>query len=118
MTESFLSGAPGVPLLVRATAVIASAVVKAARQLLSDLEQGRRIDAVVLRNAVEAAFGASDATGTWNWKTAYDACEAATVLLLRRYGGAMRAKSASPVAMLAMVFDSCAIERVAAREVA
>jgi hypothetical protein len=25
---------------------------------------------------METAFGASDATGAWDWKTAYDACEA------------------------------------------
>ena len=79
------------------------AVVKAARQILTDLERGRRVDAAVLRNAMEAAFGASDATGAWNWKTAYDACEAATVLFLRRYGAAMRAKAASPAAMLPML---------------
>jgi len=70
---------------------------------LIDLEQGRRIDAAVLRNAMEAAFGASDTTGAWNWKTAYDACEAATVLFLRRYGGAIRAKATSPAAMLPML---------------
>ena len=52
---------------------------------------------------MEAAFGASDTSGAWNWKTAYDACEAATVLFLRRYGAAMRAKAASPAAMLPML---------------
>jgi predicted RNA methylase len=102
MTESLIDGA-AVPLSIRATAVVASAVVKAARQLLTDLERGRRVDAAVLRNAMEAAFVASDATGAWNWKTAYDACEAATVLFLRRYGAAMRAKAASPAAMLPML---------------
>src|ERR1700733_11899024 len=45
----------------------------------------------------------SDATGAWNWKTAYDACEAAIVLFLRQYGAAMRAKAASPAAMLPML---------------
>ena len=103
MTESLVGGASAAPLSIRATAVVASAVVRAARQLLTDLERGRRIDAAVLRNAMEAAFGASDATGAWNWKTAYDACEAATVLFLRRYGAAMRAKAASPAAMLPML---------------
>ncbi|KRQ98848.1 strawberry notch-like NTP hydrolase domain-containing protein [Bradyrhizobium valentinum] len=102
MTESLIDGA-AVSLPIRATAVVASAVVKAARQLLTDLERGRRVDAAVLRNAMEAAFAASDATGAWNWKTAYDACEAATVLFLRRYGAAMRAKAASPAAMLPML---------------
>ena len=102
MTES-LAGGAAVPLPIRATAIVASAVIKAARQLLTDLERGRRIDAPVLRNAMEAAFAASDATGAWNWKTAYDACEAATVLFLRRHGAAMRTKAASPAAMLPML---------------
>jgi predicted RNA methylase len=103
MTESLLSGASAAPLSMRATAVVASAVVRAARQLLTDLERGRRIDAAVLRSSMEAAFGASDATGAWNWKMAYDACEAATVMLLRRHGAAMRAKATSPTAMLPML---------------
>ena len=102
MTESPVDGA-AMPLPIRATAIVASAVIKAARQLLTDLERGQRVDAPVLRNAMEAAFAASDATGAWNWKTAYDACEAATILFLRRYGAAMRAKAASPAAMLPML---------------
>jgi predicted RNA methylase len=103
MTESLLGGSAAAPLSIRATAVVASAVVRAARQLLTDLERGRRIDAAGLRGAMEAAFGASDASGAWNWKTAYDACEAATVLFLRRHGTAMRAKATSPAAMLPML---------------
>ena len=87
----------------RAAATLTSAAVRAARQLLTDLERGRRIDAAVLRGAMEAAFGASDATGAWNWKTAYDACEAATVLFLRKFGPAIRAKAGSTAAMLPML---------------
>jgi hypothetical protein len=71
MTESLVGGATAAPLSMRATAVVASAIVRAARQLLTDLERSRRIDAIALRNAMEAAFGASDASGAWNWKTAY-----------------------------------------------
>ncbi len=103
MSESLVGGASAAPLSMRATAVVASAIVRAAQQLLTALERGRRIDAAVLRSAMEAAFGASDASGAWNWKTAYDACEAATVLFLRRYGAAMCAKAASPAAMLPML---------------
>ena len=103
MTESLAGGASAAPLSMRATAAVASAIVNAARQLLTELEQGRRIDAAVLRNAMQAAFGSSDATGVWDWKAAYDACEAATVLFLRRHGAAMRAKAASPAAMLSML---------------
>jgi predicted RNA methylase len=109
MTESLVGGASAAPLSMRATAVVASAIVSAARQLLTDLEQGRRIDAAVLRNAMQAAFGRSDASGAWSWKTAYDACEAATVLFLRRHGGAMRAKAASPAAMLSMLMRITAL---------
>ncbi len=75
-------------------------ILRAARLLLPDLERGRRIDAAILRAAMEAAFGGSDAVGAWDWKCAYEACEAATVLFLRKFGPAMRAKAVSPSAML------------------
>jgi hypothetical protein len=103
MTESLVGGTAAAPLSIRAAAALASAVVRAARQLLTDLERGRRIDAAVLRGAMEAAFGASDATGAWDWKIAYDACEVATVLFLRKFGSAIRAKAGSPTAMLPML---------------
>jgi predicted RNA methylase len=103
MTESLLSGTAAAPLSMRAATALASAIVRAARQLLTDLERGRRIDAAVLRGAMEAAFGTSDATGAWDWKIAYDACEVATVLFLRKYGSAIRAKAGSPGDMLPML---------------
>ena len=52
---------------------------------------------------MENAFGAFDADGGWDWKTAYDACEAATVLFVRKFGPAMRARAASPASMLPML---------------
>jgi predicted RNA methylase len=82
---------------------IAAAIATAARLLLPDLERGRRIDAAMLRAAMECAFSGSDAEGAWDWKTAYDTCEAATVLFLRKFGPAMGARSASPAAMLPML---------------
>jgi hypothetical protein len=81
----------------------AAAIAAAARLLLPDLERGRRIDATTLRDAMERAFGGSDAEGVWDWKTAYNACEAATVLFLRKFGPAISAKAASPAAMLPML---------------
>jgi len=48
-----------------------SVVIQAAQLLLRDLECGRRIDAAVLRAAMETAFAVSDASGAWNWKIAY-----------------------------------------------
>lgn len=103
MTESLPGGGAAAPLSMRAAASLTSAAVKGARQLLTDLERGRRIDTGVLRSAMEAAFDASDASGAWNWKTAYDVCEAATVLFLRKFGPAMRAKAGSTAAMLPML---------------
>ena len=81
----------------------AGAIASAAQHLLLHLERGQRVDAPMLRTAMENAFGASDADGGWDWKTAYDACEAATVLFLRKFGPAMRARAASPAAMLPML---------------
>ncbi|MDA9410273.1 hypothetical protein XH80_27050 [Bradyrhizobium sp. CCBAU 45384] len=74
MTESLAGGAAAAPLSMRAAPTLTSAALKVARQILTDLERGRRIDAAVLRSAMEAAFGASDAAGAWSWKTAYDIC--------------------------------------------
>src|SRR6202789_876280 len=81
----------------------ASAIAGAAGRLLPHLQRGQRVDAGMLRAASEAAFGASDAAGAWDWKSAYEACEAATVLFLRKFGTAMQARAAKPVAMLAML---------------
>ena len=60
-------------------AAASAAIAQAARLLLPDLERGRRIDASILRTAMEAAFDASDAASVWDWKTAYDACAGESV---------------------------------------
>ncbi|MBX9846049.1 MAG: strawberry notch family protein, partial [Xanthobacteraceae bacterium] len=77
-----------------------AALLDAARSILVHLEAGRRVDATLLRDAMEASFNASDATGAWDWKLAYDACEAATVLFLRKYGKVLLHKAGSPAAAL------------------
>ena len=69
-----------------ASGSIAAAIFSAGQALLSYLERGERIDAAILREAMERAFAASDSSGAWTWKDAYEACEAATVLFLRKYG--------------------------------
>jgi predicted RNA methylase len=84
----------------------ASALHTAARSLLSALEAGRAIDAAQLRSAMTDAFGASDSNGAWDWKSAYDACEAAEILFLRRYGQAIVGRAAPSALVL--------IERIAA----
>jgi len=73
-----------------APSTVARSLISAAHALLSVLEAGRPIDAAGLRAAMEDAFGGSDSEGVWTWKLAYEACEAATVLFLRKHGPAMR----------------------------
>src|SRR3546814_3857660 len=87
----------------------AARIAAASRLILPHLERGRRIDALMWRAAMETVFSASDAAGAWDWKTAYDACEAATVLFLRKFGPARRAKAASPAATLPMLTKSAGL---------
>jgi predicted RNA methylase len=87
----------------------AARLLQAADQLLPDLAQGRAINPERLRAAMTSAFGGSDADGAWDWKAAYDACEAAQVLFLRKFGSSMRQRAASPAALLAMLTKIAAL---------
>lgn len=82
---------------------IAARILDAAERLCAFLEKGVLIEACILRKAMEAAFGGSDAEGLWTWKTAYEACEAAQLLFLHKYGPAMQARAATPEALLSML---------------
>jgi len=79
----------------------ASALIAAAQALLPVLARGQAVDARTLREVMTTAFGGSDAEGRWAWKEAYEACEVAQLLFLRRFGPAMRSRSAA--AQLAML---------------
>ncbi|MDA8249023.1 MAG: strawberry notch family protein, partial [Rhodospirillales bacterium] len=87
----------------------AAAILHAARLLLPTLERGHALDAAILRAAMEAAFGTTDAAGAWVWKDAHEACEVAQVLFLRQHGPTMRARSGSPAGMLAMLAKLAAL---------
>ncbi|MDP2620688.1 MAG: strawberry notch family protein [Hyphomicrobiales bacterium] len=89
--------------------VPASALFHAAGHLLPDLERGRVVDARTLRAAMGQAFGGTDAEGAWSWKDAYEACEAAQVLFLRKFGPTMRARAETPTALLAMLVKLAAL---------
>ena len=90
------------------------ALFAAAQALLPVLESGRPLDAATLRDAMTEAFGASDASGGWVWKDAYEAAEAACVLFLQRYGRGMRRTCGGgadgPRRMLAMLEAVAALE--------
>src|SRR3984893_7126929 len=88
---------------------VAGALVAAANLLLADLERGQAIDARALRTAMIASFGGSDAEGAWDWKTAYDACEASQILFLRKFGSAMRERAGSSSAFLTMLAKVAAL---------
>ena len=74
-----------------------------AAALQPDLAQGFQIDALRLRLEMERAFGGSDAVGAWDWKLAYEACEVALVLFLRKFGRALIARAGSPAALTPML---------------
>src|SRR6201988_333638 len=80
-----------------------SGLIHAATLLAQLLGQSRALDTRALRSAMETAFCATDAEGVWVWKDAYAALEAAQVLFLRKFGGAMRTRAGSATAMLEML---------------
>ena len=81
----------------------AISILQAAEQISVCLAKGVPVPSSLLREVMEAAFGGSDAEGFWTWKTAYEVCEAAQILFLRKYGQAMEARAATPAALLAMM---------------
>ena len=78
-------------------------ILRAAERLVPDLTNGQKIDTAHLSAAMMSAFGGTDAQGLWLWKDAYEACEVATVLALRKLGPAMQARAQTPAAFLAML---------------
>lgn len=78
-------------------------LIQAAKTLVPQFEAGRPIDAAGLRAAMEDAFGASDTSGAWVWKDAYEAAEVAQILMLSRYGALMQRQAPSPQAFLTMI---------------
>jgi len=76
----------------------------AANYLLDHLAHGRAVDTTAaLRAAMTQSLGGSDPEGAWDWKGAYDPCEAATVLFLRKVGRGMRTRADTPAALLGML---------------
>lgn len=86
----------------------ARALLTAVTSLLPLLEIGRPVESACLREAMTAAFGGTDAEGAWDWKSAYDACEVAQILFLRRFGPAILSRGGPRSRSLAL------IERVSA----
>jgi hypothetical protein len=66
------------------TSDAAANVLAAARALAPHLNRSRTLDRRLVSGVLTMAFGASDAEGAWSWRDAYDACEAALVIQVRR----------------------------------
>lgn len=87
----------------------AGRILEAGCALLPFLQQGRSIGTADLRNIMTQTFDGSDAEGLWLWKDAYEACEAAQVLFLRKFGAAITARSHTPQSALAMLHKIAAL---------
>ncbi|MDE2623693.1 MAG: strawberry notch family protein, partial [Betaproteobacteria bacterium] len=103
MTNSPLAGAAARPLASARPEQTARSIIEAAQDLLGHLAVGRRIDPPAIRTAMQSAFGVNDASGAWDWKTAYEAVEIAQLLFMRRYGPAIRARTADPFERLKLI---------------
>jgi len=101
--DSASSSEPSQELSNDAASARADAIFRAGQALIAPLQKGPPVDAEALRAALTASFGGTDAQGFWQWKDAYDACEIAQILFLRRFGAAMRRKAGDAPAMLAML---------------
>ena len=62
----------------------AANILAAARALTPQLNRSRALDRSLVASVMTTTFGGSDTEGTWIWRDAYDALEAAMVLHLRR----------------------------------
>lgn len=80
-----------------------ASLLKSGELLLAHLMRGKAPSAHDIRAAMEASFGASDSSGAWVWKDAYEALEIAQVLFLRRFLPAMRKSAKHPADVLAML---------------
>ena len=59
-------------------------ILAASRALAPHLARSRARDRRLVSSTLTTCFGATDAEGAWSWRDAYDACEAALVLQMRR----------------------------------
>ena len=62
----------------------AANLMAAARVLATHLARSRPLHRKLVSSVMTTGFGGSDAEGLWNWRDAYEAIEAATVLQIRR----------------------------------
>ena len=79
------------------------ALLAAAQAILKHITPGLPLTTTELKTIMTRAYGGSDGEGAWDWKTAYDAGEIASVLFVRKFGPAMLKRAGAPHAFLAML---------------
>lgn len=87
----------------------AANVLAAARALATHLARSRPLDRRLVAQVMTTAFGASDAEGTWVWRDAYDAIEAATVLQIRRLAPQVARLEDAPAEIAALLASVSAL---------
>ena len=87
----------------------AQCIHSAAELLVTSLQDGTALTAEMMRFAMEDAFGASDTDGAWVWKDAYEAAEVAQIMMLDRFGPAMKRQAKSPAQFLSMISKLAAL---------
>ena len=78
-------------------------ILEAAQLLVPLLEKGTKIETHALRDTMRSVFQANDNEGLWQWKDAYEACEAALVIFQQKYLAAMRDGAGAPRNVLPML---------------
>jgi hypothetical protein len=85
------------------------ALFEAGQSLAALLLKRRPIDTATLRTAMAAAFRATDTSGAWSWKQAFDAVEAAQVLALKAKARSIFAGEPDPRRRLAALTKLAAL---------
>ncbi|MCV6601157.1 MAG: hypothetical protein OIF54_06295 [Cohaesibacter sp.] len=101
---SFQTTSPvaGCPTQSTQTSSDAQCILSAARLLFDHLRFGDRLSAKILRERMEDAFGASDSDGAWIWKDVYEAAEVAQIMMIERFGAAMRQRTKDDLSYLGL----------------
>ncbi len=87
----------------------AANVLAAARALVPHLNRSRVLDRKLVANVMTTTFGASDADGSWLWRDAYDAIEAALVLQIRRLAPQVACLEDAPAQIVALLSNLSAL---------
>lgn len=91
------------PLFSAAASDRSANILATARALSPHLGRSRPLDRQLVSRTMTTSFGGTDAEGEWSWKDAYDACEIALVLQMRRLAPQIGRVEDAPADIAAML---------------